>query len=148
MKKYELLEKTAASILSTPDYKWSSGNRCNIGLLIEAARGSRATPEEFRQGGQIIAHRLNLRGLAMWCCAGEDNHIIKWLRAEYLFTAREIEAIELLNDKSIVRLLARRGIRPAPLFNRSRKYVAAYIAALAAREKRRARARREIPIHA
>lgn len=135
MKKFELLEKTAASILATPEYRWSSPSRCNLGLLIEIARGSRATRDEFFQGGTAWIPRS---GCLLWSARGTDNHIIRWLKVEHNLTAREIESIELINDRSIVNLLRRRGIPPAGLFNRSRKYVAAYIAAMAAREKRRA----------
>lgn len=62
--------------------------------------------------------------------------MIFWLQKEYGISQREIESIELLNDQMIVGLLARRGILPAPLFKKSRKYVAEYISALARAEKR------------
>lgn len=128
MRKFELLQKTSEALLASSDYKWSCAARCNIGHLVLIARGVKPTAAEFWQGG----------GGGAWCRRGKDNHVIAWLKAEYGFSQAEIESIELLNDRSIVRLLARRGILPAPLFNKSRRYVAAYLAALAAREKRRA----------
>ena len=109
MKKSELFQKTAAALLAAPDYRWTNPAKCNVGILIEVARGARATSEEFWQGGGGGFNRHFL-----WCCRGENNSVKKWLLAEYGITARELESIELLNDRSIVRLLARRGILPAP----------------------------------
>jgi hypothetical protein len=89
---------------------------------------------EFFQGGGIPVGNI-----CTWYGRGTDNHIIRWLKAEYGLTRNEIESIELLTDKTIVRLLARRGIKPAPMFNRSRRYVAAYLEAMAARAARKER---------
>jgi hypothetical protein len=131
VKKFELLQKTAEALRLSSDYKWTSAARCNIGHLVLVARGVRPTAAEFWQGG----------GGGAWCRRGQDNHVLAWLNAEYGLTRRDIESIELLNDRSIIRLLSRRGIQPAPMFNRSRLYVAAYLDAMSRREKRRERQR-------
>lgn len=129
MNKAQLLIKTADALLESKHYSWSDPRRCNIGHLIEVARGSRATIPEFMEGG----------GIGIWCRRGKDNHVLAWLRAEYGFTDAEIESIELLKDHSIVRVLARRGIRPAPMFNRSRKFVAEYLRVMGRRLHKSAR---------
>lgn len=115
--------------MASTDYRWASASRCNIGHLVMVARGVSPTPQEFWQGGGGLA----------WCRRGQDNHLLKWLDAEYGLTRAEVTSIEMLNDRSLIRSLARRGILPAPMFNKSRRYVAAYLAAMARRERRRSR---------
>lgn len=136
MKKSELFKKTAAALLLARDYSWGSSNRCSVGFLIATARGARATGAEFRQGGQSRMHPCQC---ALWCATGADNHVVRWLASEFGLTRRELESVELLNDPGLIRQLANRGIRPAPMFNRSRRYVAAYLMAMSAQAGRRER---------
>lgn len=127
MNKREVLLRAALMLRDTQyKYRWNHSNQCNLAFVISAASDC------SRQVKDVMLS-LGVKEKNIIWAKNLEHPVCVYLKSKFGFTDDDIKSIEWLNDKRIINSLAKKGIFPAPMFNRSRKYVASYIEQMASR---------------
>ena len=122
MNRAVLLKKAAAMLRAArpQDYRWNYSCSCNFAFVVAAAvdGGSRPVADTLRS--------LGARNGVIWS-QNLDHPVCSYLKRKFSLSDADIVSIEYLTDKRVLAALKRSGVSIAPLFNRNKRFVAAYL---------------------